>query len=61
MANRKHLLQSFTSQRGNLIEVIESTRVAGDIKHWIKVNGVMQDRWYRHKELLGLVQTSREA
>jgi len=58
-ADMKTLKQTFTTEKGNIIEVIGSKitgRGINDVDHTIKVNGVIQDETYNQSQLFKLMK-----
>jgi len=55
----KTLKQTFTTAKGNVIEII-ATKITGrginDVEHTIKVNGVIQDEKYNQSQLFKLMK-----
>ena len=58
----KTLKQSFTTARGNLIEII-GTKTTGrginDVEHTIRVNGELQEQTYNQDQLFAMMKGSK--
>ena len=58
----KTLNQSFTTAKGNLIEIIGSKttgRGINDVEHTIKVNGVQQEQTYNQNQLFAMMKGTK--
>lgn len=56
---KKELKQSFTSVKGNFIEIVETNitgRGINEVRHYVKVNGLHDEKAYSTNQLIEIMK-----